>query len=213
MAYDKLRIINDALMATGNNPVEVADDGSPEWVAGSNAYERYLPLVLKRGNWKFTNDLQELTRLGTSTFPGFSDIYEKPAACIHLMAVWDTETASNVRDVPLNVIPRDGVLPPSLAWRVIGDNIHCAAPDGVTAFFVKTPAEGDWPPDFVEALTLEIEAVLHRGLNEDPDSAKLTKQLARFELDEARARGDQEEPRRVAFKSKMRNARRYPGAR
>ena len=209
MAYDKLRIINDALLATGNNPIETEEDGSPDWVSASNAYERYFPLILRRGNWKFTNEMQELTRLGTSTFPGFSDIYEKPADCIYLMAVWDTATAENVADIPLNAMPRAGTLPPSMSWRIIGDHIHCAAPDGVTGFFVKTPAEGDWPPDFVEALTLEIESVLQRGLNEDTDGAKLTKQLAMKELDEARARGDQEEPRRVAFKGRMRQARRF----
>lgn len=209
MAYDKLTIINNALLATGNNAVQVEDDGSPEWTAANNAYERYFPVVLKRGNWKFTSEIAELTRLGTSTFPGFTDIYEKPADCIHLQSVWDTETATNIRAVPLNLMPREGTYPPSLAYRIIGDQVHCAAPDGVSAMFIKTPAEGDWPPDFVEALTLEIESTLHRGLNEDPDSAKLAKQLAMKEVDEARARGDQEEPRRVAFKSRMVRARRY----
>lgn len=208
MAYDKLSIINSALLAAALNPVETEDDGSPEWTVASNAYERYLPHLLKKGNWKFTTLMGELTRLGASTFPGFTDIYSKPADCVHLIAVWDTATAADIREIPLGVIPRLGTLPPALAYRVIGNTVHCAAPAGVTGMYVGTPAEGDWPPDFVEALTLNIESVLQRGLNEDMEASQLAKKLAMVEVNDARSRGDQEEPKRVAFRSAMREARR-----
>jgi hypothetical protein len=102
--------------------------------------------------------------------------------------------------------------PPELDYRIIRDQIHCVAPNGVTALYVADPGLTGvaWPPGFVETLTREIESLLYQGLNEDAQSAQLTKRLAAAEIGEARAKVDSEQPRRVAFRSRVLEARRYP---
>lgn len=205
---DKLSIINDALIATGNTPVLVAGDGTDEWNAGSRAYERSVRLIMERHDWNFATEMLALVRLGASTFPGMADIYEKPANCLHLISVWDTDAAAQITTRPQFYRSNYNPEVPPLEYKIIDDAIHCVAPNGAKALYVPEPkSDMQWPAGFQEALTLEIESILLRGLNEDYASSKDSKMLARDELDRARARTDNEEPRRAAFKPRLRQAR------
>jgi hypothetical protein len=202
--FDKLTIINNALIATGNEPV-TTDDGSAQWIAGSTAYDRALPSVLYKHNWPFQTALLALGRLGTSAYPGYTDIYAKPTDCLHLENVWRTDLAALVVPKPFGGFYLDGsgVLPPPLDYKIIGDQIHCAGPYGVTALYVQVAVSGNWPPGFVETLTREIESFIYQGLNEDIDAAKMAKVAANTEMAEARAKIDAESPRKVAFRSRF----------
>lgn len=209
-AVDKLSIINDALIATGNLPVAV-DDGSDEWIAGSSYYERCLPLVLARHDWKFATDIKALTRAGASAYPGFVDMYEMPADCLWLRDCWDKRDGDQAArfSADRRGQSREGVPLPPFDYRIIGGLIHCTAPDGVFAFYIQNPRATDaFPVGFTEVLRLEIEALLARGFNEDATSAPALKALAMKELSEARSRDDQQEPRKVIFRSHLLDARR-----
>ena len=146
--YDKLTVINAALIATGSNPV-AADDGSPEWIMGSAAYDRALPLILDKGSWTSTN----LTRLGASAYPGYSDIYQKPIDCLHVGNVWRTDLG--MLSFPSSGFDRQGMgtMPQPLDYKIIGDQIHCYGPNGVSCLYVAIPApygqSGTWPPGLV----------------------------------------------------------------
>lgn len=213
MLLDKLSVINEALIATGNEPV-TTDDGSAQWIAASTAYDRMLPIVLYKHNWTFQTSLFNLVRLGASTYPGYSDIYEKPQDCLTILNVWRTDLAQQI--VPLTSgfgVDGMGAMPPQLDYKIISNQIHCFAPNGVTALYEVDPAKHaevtlDVTPGILETLRREIEALLYQGLNEDAPSAQLTKRLAAAEMDEARARADQEGPRRVAFRSLLCERRR-----
>lgn len=200
MLLDKLSIINDALIATGNEPV-TTDDGSAQWIAASTAYSRMLPIVLYKHNWVFQTNLVNLPRLGASTYPGYSDIYEKPQDCLHILNVWPSDRVSF------------STTPPELDYKIIGNHIHCSSPGGVVALYEIDPSFHneivlDVTPGILETLRREIEALLYQGLNEDTPSAKLAKGLADLELSFARSRADQEAPRRVAFRAAFTEKRR-----
>lgn len=210
MLLDKLTVVNNALIATGNEPV-TTDDGSAQWIAASTAYDRMLPLVLYKHNWKFQTSTLQLPRLGASTYPGYSDIFQKPVDCLHLENVWRTDLAAIMP-------PQYGwlgvgwtaVMPPALDYKIIGDQIHCAAPNGVTALYViNSVAAIAANPGFIETLTREVESLLYQGLNEDKDGAVATKKLAAEEIGEARSKTDQESPRRAAFRSSFLERRRH----
>lgn len=213
MLLDKLSVINDTLIATGNEPV-TTDDGSAQWISASNAYDRMLPIVLYKHNWPFQTNTLNLARIGTSAYPGYSDIYQKPQDCLHIENVWRT-------DLALEFLPQTsgfgidgmGAMPPALDYKIIGDQIHCVGPNGVTALYVVDPTEHsevilDVTPGILETLRREIESLLYQSLNEDSASAQLTKKLAMAEMDEARAKADSEGPRRVAFRSGFTEKRR-----
>jgi len=205
MLLDKLTLINNALIATGNEPV-TTDDGSDQWIAASTAYDRMLLQVLYKHNWTFQTATIQLTRLGASTYPGYADIFQKPADCLHLENVWRTDLALMVQ--PLSGFRADGgaAMPPPLDYKIIGDQIHCYAPNGVTALYLIDPTQHagvilDVTPGIHETLTREVESLLYQGLNEDDKAAITTKKLAAEEISEARSKADSEMPRRVPFRS------------
>jgi hypothetical protein len=61
----------------------------------------------------------------------------------------------------------------------------------------------------METLTNEVAAMLALSLNEDATLAAGVKVMAKDELKEARSRDTQQEPRRVPFRSRMLEVRRY----
>lgn len=210
MLLDKLTVINNALIATGNEPV-TTDDGSAQWIAASTAYDRMLPKVLYAHNWTFQTATLQLARIGGSTYPGYADIFQKPVNCLHLENVWRTDLAVNMPQFSGFGVDGMGVIPPALDYKLIGDQIHCVAPNGVTALYlVNSVAAIAANPGFAETLTREVESLLYQGLNEDSSAAQLTKKLAEAEISEARAKADSEMPRRVAFRSAFLEKRRRP---
>ena len=211
--YDKLTIVNNALICSGNEPV-TGDDGSPQWTVASTAYDRALPLVMEKGGWTFQSGTANLVRVGASAYPGYTDIYAKPVDCLHIENVWRTDLAAYV-------FPRSGfdesgqgAMPPKLDYKIIGNQIHAYAPNGLTCLYIQIPEpygqSGTWPPGFAEAVTRQVEVYLLAGLNEDLDAAKLAQTLLNTEIQEARYRSDAEGPRRVGYRSRFMERRRTP---
>jgi len=211
VVIDKLTIINRALVATSNNPVNI-DDGTDEWVTGSQAYDRMLPVLLAERNWKFQTDVTDLLRLGTSAFPGFADVYSLPANCLQFMNCWDALIGAQALPFSAGGQTNEVIRGPSFAYRLIGNHVHCNGPNGVTAMYMKYPNGSD-PIGvlFAEALTTAVQGLIASGLNDDMDSAKDYARLAENQLSKASSRDAQQEPRRVPFRSQMREARRRRG--
>lgn len=206
---DKLSIINSALISVGRDPVTVADDNSAEWIVASNAYERELPRILSARDWKFKTGIAACTRLGASTFPGYSDIYQKPANCLHLIHAFSTTSANQIVATPSYFDARDNTNLPRFNYRLIGDQIHCADSNGISAYYVVEPSSDvEWHPMFREALVRAVEAHLERGLNNNMDGAKMAYSLAAGALDEASSRTDNQEPRKAVFRTQATMARR-----
>ena len=201
---DKLSIIQDCCIATGND-IPTGEDGSDSWTVASNAYDRYLPLILSKVNWKFITAIMALPRTGTSIFPGYTDMFAPPANCLHLMNVWDTAIAAAAWP---STWSRDPPRAPPLNYKLIGGLVHCSGPNGVTAEYVQMPVnEAAWPQGFLETLRLMIEGALQSGLNEEFEAGVAMKKMAERELADARTRDTQQESRIVPFKSRLRAAR------
>lgn len=208
-AVDKLTIINDCLIATGNQPVSVIEDGSDEWTAGSNFYDRMLPVILAKHDWKFALALAEMERTGSSNYPGYQDMYALPADCLLLRQACDDRDIALIQPIDARVISQDGINLPAMDYRIIGSNVHCIAPAGATALYVQNQVvETPFIVGFVEALRLSIEALLYRGLNEDVQAAAGAVALAKEALVDAREQDSGQEPRRILFRSPMLEKRR-----
>lgn len=207
--FDKLAFMNRALVATGNHLV-TTDDGSPEYTAASFAFDRAFPLILYKHNWHFNSQLNPaLNRVGASNYPGYTDIYAKPANCLFLIQAWDPTFAQWVLPVPSLEFGRRGARPPSFDYQIIGDQIHCVGPNGVACEYIQTENDAvNYPPGFIEAVGREMESLIYQSLNEDFEAAEATKKLAVEELQEAKVRNDAENPRKVLLKSNMLERRR-----
>jgi hypothetical protein len=207
---DKLSVINNALIQTGNAPVTFAD-GSDAWIAGSNAYDRLLPVVMSKHNWKFETKIAPLVSQGVSAFPGYSTIFAMPADCLQLIDVWDNYYASLVLPSLMPGNPAIQTRPPAFDYKLIGGQVHCTPQaSGVSALYMPFPEEATSVSfvGFVETLTNEVAALLSLSLNEDASLAAGNKALAKESLMEARSRDTQQEPRRVPFRSRMLEVRR-----
>lgn len=187
---DKLSIVNDALIETGNNPVDVAFDGSPEWIAGSAAYERALKVVLAEHSWNFGTITEELSRAESNPSQRFADgyAYRIPANALFVQTVY----ASGA---------------PYTNYEIV-DRCICTDAEAIAVLYVRQPAESQWPPLFVEALTKRVEAGVLRALNEDFGEAERREAQAMMLLNSAKNQADRQAPAHTVLKSRMLRRRR-----
>lgn len=211
-AVDKLTIINNALLATGNQPVAVIADGSEEWIAASNFYDRSLPKIIVSHDWKFLLTIAEMERVGTSVYPGFQDVYALPPDCLLLRHAYDDRLAALIQPIDTWSMSETGINLPPMDYRVLAGQIHCIAPLGASCLYVQNPPAGTvGTVGFSEALTTEVENLLLRGYNEDVDSAMKHQALVKESLTIAREQDSSPEPRRILFRSRMLERRRRRG--
>lgn len=186
---DKVKIVQNACVATGNN-LPQQDDGTDEWEAGSRGYERGIELLAERHPWAFSKLVEQIT--ATTPVPSTEWLYAfaKPASALHVSAI---KTATGVR---VN------------EYEIIG-TVICTDEVGplYATYYHRPDDESVLSGGFVEALTLYVEAAL---LSAFEDFAEADKRRLRAEqtLSDMRARSDQEKPLRIGFRSRMLERRR-----
>jgi hypothetical protein len=192
--FDKTSVINTAAIQTGNNAVNVADDGSEEWDHGSAAYELALPYAIEQKNWKFETTVTTLTSTGIAPAdPLFDTAYARPPNAAHL--IW----------VRMNNV--------AVEYRILDNQIvlNNTGNQAVTAKFVKMPdgsSLAEETPTFVLALLAFVKSGIYRGLNENIEEADKMWAFGEKLLSNAASRADQEEPKRAMFNSRLAASRR-----
>jgi hypothetical protein len=189
---DKLTILNNALLATGNNTVSVLNDPSDEYRVANAAFERWLRFLTARHTWPFASAIVELVRVpdadNTSRRFGQNG-FRLPPNTLHVKQVYyDTQ--------------------PLTDYEIIGDVLSCRLSDNIFVEAVVQTSEEKLHPMAEEVLTIYVEAGLLRGINEDPVEASRRDQAAEMLLQEARPHVDQQNPARNQYKSKIAAARR-----
>lgn len=196
MLSDRISIINSALLRTGNNQCQ-ENDGSDEWIAGSEAYDAEMPELLYEHDWGFGSDIRTLVRTGASPHPMFTDAYARPADALHIENVMWSLDGTGYQGANT-----------SIPYGILGSSILCNAPSTAPLCqFIKAPPQGTWPPGFVKALRARIMAVLYRGLNSDENNAMAMEKESILITANAKTRADQENPPRAFVNSRLRQAR------
>ncbi len=145
---DRLTIINDALLNTGNNQLNVEYDGSVEWQAADSAYRRSIAFLIPRHPWNWANKTAPLAGLlASSPHPLLDKAYALPGDCLMVEAAW-------VDGYPLG------------EYDILDQKFCCRYASGLQIKYVRTPDVGQWPDLFIELLTMKVESYLLRGLNE-----------------------------------------------
>lgn len=192
--FDKLSVIDTAATQTGNNGINVADDGSEEWDHGSKAYELALPYAIENKNWKFETTVAVLTPTGVApSDPLFDTAYARPPDAAHLIWVRLANMAVDYRILDNQIV------------------LNNAGNLAVTAKYVKLPqgsALDEETPTFVTALVALVMSGIYRGLNENIGEARAMWALGTSLLESAASRADQEEPKRAMFNSRLALSRR-----
>lgn len=216
----KLDCVNRALARTGDNLVNVADDGSDEWNVASPAYDSGLSYAMENGSWGYNT--QVVTLQPSSTPPQDSDwdtAYPIPSDCVHIIWVKINE-----------IIPSTPTtnLPSLTLWDIMGTPTGPVivinaqggppppdppvTPSVITLKYISNSGPlcdiTNGTPTLVEALVRFVMAGIYQGLHEDIMAAKGEEQAARALLQEARTRYDQQKPKRQIWNSRITASRR-----
>lgn len=189
VTVDKLSLIVDELLQTGNDVPATADDGSDEWNVCSAAYEAAVQETIEAHSWTFDTAIAPLVRQGDSPDDLYDDAFAKPNQCLHL--IW----------VRLNDQTVD--------YKIINNQICLTAGSYTpTAKYVVDNGPQNWPAQFSKIIRMRIRSAIYSGLRDDPKTALAYDQQARDALAQARSRLDQEGGKRALFNSRAIAARR-----
>lgn len=208
---DKITLINRALTLTGNNVVNVADDGSDEWLVASPAYETGLALMMEDHGWGFAtvvnNNLPASPTAPNNT--QWDTAYPLPGDLLHLIWVHIASTSVDpfaatpydIENGQLVLNARGGPPPPTTT----------VTPAQVAIKYVSTtfaaPDQGGTPL-FITALQAFVMSGIYRGLHGDPGEADKMWSAGELYSQRARTRYDQQKPKRAFWNSRITAARR-----
>jgi hypothetical protein len=190
---ERLTILQDALINTGNEPVVTEFDGSTEWMVVERAWNRALRYLIPAHPWNFANTTAALAGLlAESPHPTLDKAFALPADCLWVEMAW------------LDGRP--------LGEFEILDQKFCSRYDtDLRIKYVRLPLPTQFPPGFVEVLTMKIEEYIYRGLNEDLTAAQNRAKEVKIELDLLRSSLDRQEPARAVLRSRTAARRRGYG--
>lgn len=195
----RLEIINNALVTTGNEALNVEYDGSPEWQVADVAYRRAVASGIARFRWPWAKTSETLVATGDDPpSPRWEFAYARPATALHVVGIY-------LEDAPLT---RFEQVDTTICMDVDASAYDAGA---LKCLFVREPPEGQFPAGFREYVTMVVEAHLYRGLNEDPAEARARERDAEGYLTELRTLTTQESGKRAAFRSRTAIRRRVGG--
>jgi hypothetical protein len=200
---DKLGVINSGLSQTGDNLVNVAEDGSPEWNVCSPAYERALGYMMEQHGWTTATDVRTLQPTGTAPTDDLYDTaYAFPRDMVHLIWV-------RVSDRPVNY----DILAGQLILNARGGNPQPNPPNTpqpvtIKAVFSTNSDVVNQTPTFVLSMVGFVMSGIYRGLHKDVGQAERMWNGAKMLAQEAMTRHDQQKPKRAMFNSRLSASRR-----
>ena len=190
---DKLRIINNALINTGNTRIDTLYDGSDEWQVADAGFDRAIEVLISMHQWPFATRTVTLNRTGDSDDPTYADAYAIPSS------VWHFRRLLTAEGTPLSFY--------TLSQGSVLTTLSGAT--SILAEVVEEPvADANWHPMAIEVLTLMVESALLRGLNDDERTALLRDDKAEAMLVRAQTRVDQQKPPRRGFRNNISRIRR-----
>lgn len=205
----KLELINSALSQTGDRLVSAADDGSVEWQACSPAYERGLAYVTDSHAWGWVTGVRRLQPSPTApTDDRYDTAYPIPSDLVHLILVRvnDAPCAWDLEDNQIVTNAKGGPPPPSTAT--------VALPVDIKGIFSTNSSLENTTPPVIAAMQMFVMSGIYRAMKKDVSEAGKLYAEAMKMLEVAKARYDQQKPKRQLFISRMNESRRHrrPGS-
>jgi hypothetical protein len=215
---DKLGVINSALAQTGDNLVNVAEDGSDEWNTTSPQYDRWLAYVMATHSWGFATQIVVLQPSPTAPQDtDFDTAYPIPADCVQVIWLKINNNSPNISNAPALTLWKIAGTPggPMIVLNSRGGPPPPATtvtPAQVTMFYISNAGPlcdiQNGSPILVLALVQFVAGGIYQGLHEDTQTALLQYKEAKGLLQEARTRYDQQKPKRQFFNSRIGAVRR-----
>ena len=214
----KLDVINSALAATGDNLVNVADDGSDEWTVSSPAYDRGLSYAMESHSWGYAT--QTIVLQPSPTPPqdtDFDTAYPIPIDCVHVIWVKINQNNPNTSNVPMLALWKIAGTPtgPVIVVNARGGPpppTTTVTPAQVTMYYISNAGplcdSTFGTPTLILALQSFTMSGIYRGLHEEPAEGDKMWLAGEQMLQRARTRYDQQKPKRQFFNSRIGAVRR-----
>lgn len=200
---DKLAIVNSALVQTGDNLVNAAENGSVEWDVCSAAYETALGYVCESHPWNWLTEWRTLQPSPTAPNDTYFDTaYALPADLVHLIMV------------RMNNIPR--------VWDFLNGKLIINAKGGppapsvpttpypvmIKGIFSTNADAQNATPTVIMVLEMFVMSGIYRGIKKDVGEAGRLFAAAEKMLERAKSRHDMQKPKAAIFNSRMTAVRR-----
>jgi hypothetical protein len=214
----KLDVINSALTATGDNLVNVADDGSDEWTVASPSYDRGLSYAMEGHEWGYATQTVVLTPSPTPPQDtDFDTAYPIPPDCVHVIWIKINENNPTTSNEPFLTLWKIAGTPtgPVIVVNAQGGPPPPSppvTPSQITMYYISNQGPlcdvQFGTPTFVLALQSFVMSGIYRGLHEDTAEGDKMWMAGEQLLQRARTRYDQQKPKRQFFNSRIGAARR-----
>lgn len=214
----KIDVVNSSLAGTGDNLVNVADDGSDEWNTASPAYDRAIAYIMEGHDWGYAT--QTVVLQPSPTAPqdtDFDTAYPLPSDCVHILWLKINENnpfsnnqafltlykIAGTPNGPVIVVNAQGGPPPPSPP---------VTPAQITLYYISNSGAlcdaTNGTPTLILALQAFVMSGIYRGLHEDTGEADKMWQAGEGMLQRARTRYDQQKPKRQFFNSRITASRR-----
>lgn len=130
----RIKIISDAVIKLGDEPVTTLDDGRTAAEAGDARYDGVIEGLLTRNHWRFAIKQTALSKLVADAIEPWTFVYQVPADCLMIL-----------RTVPTS------------NYAQIGDTIQSHV-DALKIEYIYKPSESKFPNYFAE---LAVAAMAH----------------------------------------------------
>jgi hypothetical protein len=180
-AVSDVKIAQRACSRAGINPITSFSDGTAEAVVLNDSYEGIVSDALASFPWPFATRQEALNRLTDDPPVGWRGLYQMPATCLHLRAVYLNDRRTT-------------------KWAYLQGRVAVDATenDAVTAEFTERVAEAAFHPVFTEYVVTRLAAILAAGVAHDGERAKYFEQQAYLYYKRARfINASERTPRRL----------------
>jgi hypothetical protein len=168
-SFSMLQIINAALVAQGQYPIDT-NDGSDEWELLSRNWPLIVEAELEDGAYQFSKQQFSLLTRIDGKF-GYDDGYTLPLTILHVRELW-TEDTAGVRDY--------------IDWTQDGAAVYVDHDSGVFVEGVIVAQEDLWSANFSRGVQMKLEALILRALKEEETSAARMEMQAEVHFERAR---------------------------
>ena len=153
-AVSDVKIAQRACSRAGIDPITSFSDGTAEAVVLNDSYEGIVSDALASFPWPFATRQELIGRLTEDPPVGWQGLYQMPATCLHLRALYVNERRTT-------------------NWQYLQGRIavNAGVNDAVTAEFTERVAEAAFHPVFTEYLVTRLAAILAAGVAHDGERA------------------------------------------
>jgi len=170
MAFSKIKLVSNALILLGDEPISSFDNPGAGATAGENLYESSYLAILSSKRWNFATKKKKLSRLTASPENEYKYQFQLPTDLIMLITTYPVST-----------------------YRILGDKLYSDYKD-IEIDYIWKIKEDQFPAYFIKAFEYYLAKQLCISVTEDYKKLELMQKGYEMELRRASYADSQSQP-------------------